>query len=168
MSNRVWLVLLGILFVLGGALTLIHPFPASLTIELFAGWAFLILGGLQIITAIRHRAEGAALWLLLLGGVMALIGVELLRNPLGGLVALTVVVAVSFLISGLFKLFIGRMVQPARLGWGVMLSGAVSALLGVIVLADLSTSAPVLLGVLLGIEMLSTGVTALIMAAALR
>lgn len=168
MSNRVWLIILGILFLLGGVLTLIHPFPASLTIELFAGWAFLILGLLQVVTAIRHRAEGAALWLLLLGGVMALIGIELLRNPLGGLAALTVVVAVSFLISGLFKLFIGRMIQPGRLGWGVMLSGAVSALLGIIVLANLSTAAPVLLGVLLGVELLSTGVTALMLAAALR
>ena len=84
--------------------------------------------------------------LLLLGGIMVLIGVSLLRNPLEGLVALTVVVAVAFVISGLFKLAIGRVLRPARLGWGVMFSGGVSALLGAIVLFNLSASAPVLLG----------------------
>jgi uncharacterized membrane protein HdeD (DUF308 family) len=168
MTNRVWLGLLGGLFLLGGILTLIHPFPASLAINLFAGGVFLILGLLLVITAIRNRATGAGIWLLLLGGIMVLIGVSLLRNPLEGLVALTVVVAVAFVISGLFKLAIGRVLRPARLGWGVMFSGGVSALLGAIVLFNLSASAPVLLGVLLGIEMISTGATALILALSAR
>ena len=166
--NRYWLIILGVLLILGGVLTLIHPFPASLTIEIFAGWAFLVLGILQIVAAFRHRGDGSALWLGLIGALMALIGVELLRDPLAGLVALTAVVAIAFIVSGLIKLALWNGLRGTPFGWGILLSGAVSILLGIMVLTNIPMSAAVLLGTLLGIEMISSGVTTLLLASALR
>lgn len=168
MTDRFWLGLLGALFLLGGIVTLIHPFPASLTITIFAGWVFLVLGVLQIFAAFRDRSTEARIWLVLLGLVMALIGIELLADPMAGLVALTVIVAVGFLISGLVKMIIGRSIGHVGLGWGVLLSGAVSILLGIMVLANIPQSAAVLLGIMLAVELISTGVTALALAASLK
>ena len=168
MTTRFWLGLLGVLFLAGGVLTLLHPFPASLTITLFAGWVFLVLGVLQVVAALRDTASQARLWMALLGVTMGLIGIELLVDPMAGLVALTVIVAVGFILSGLVKMVIGRGIAQAHLGWGVLLSGAVSVLLGIMVLAGIPQSAEVLLGVMLAVELISTGVAALFLAASLR
>ncbi len=168
MTNSTWLIILGLLLAAAGILTLLHPFPASLTVELFAGWSFLVLGVLQIFAAFRAAIVEGRVWLLLIGLAMVVIGVALLRNPFAGLMALTVLIALSFIASGVFKLSVGRTIWGGSHGWAVVLSGVVSVLLGVLVLANIWPSAAVLLGVLLGIELLSNGLTLLVLGLAAK
>lgn len=159
MKISTWLILLGLLLSALGILTLLHPFPASLTVELFAGWVFLILGILQVIAAFRAVTVEGRIWLLLIGLLMVLIGVGLLMNPFAGLVALTVLIAIAFIAGGLFKLTLSRAIGGGGHAWAIGISGVISVVLGVMVLANIWPSAAVLLGVLLGIEMLSSGLT---------
>ncbi len=49
MGKWVFLVLLGIVSIIAGILAILNPFPASFVAVKLAGWAFLIIGGLQII-----------------------------------------------------------------------------------------------------------------------
>ena len=157
MRHSTWLIILGLLLAIAGVLTILHPFPASLTIELFAGWSFLILGVVQMVNAFRARQSDGMIWLLLLGVAMALLGVALLRNPIAGLVGLTVIAAMAFIASGIFKLISGWALERNGLGWGVLLSGVISLALGIMVLVHIMPSAAILLGVLLGIELLTNG-----------
>jgi uncharacterized membrane protein HdeD (DUF308 family) len=158
MKNSVWTLVLGLLMAVAGVLSLLHPFPASLTVEIFVGWSFVILGGLQLLGAFQNAHGSNRLWLLLFAAVTLWIGIAMLDHPLQGLIALTMLIAISLVVSGVAKVLIGWPIRSVGLGGWVILSGVVSALLGVMVMANLLPSALTLLGVLLGIELIFDGV----------
>ena len=161
MKRSIWTLIMGLLMIAAGVLALIHPFPASLAVVVFAAWSFMILGVLQLISAFRDAQGGNRIWLILLALVMIWIGFVLRGNPLEGLVTLTIVVALSFVASGIAKLVVGWSLRSVGLGGWVMLSGLLSVVLGVMFMGNILGAAPWVLGFLLGIELISDGVAAL-------
>ncbi|MBH1974597.1 MAG: DUF308 domain-containing protein [Rhodobacteraceae bacterium] len=161
MKRSIWTLIMGILMIGAGVLALIHPFPASLAVVVFAAWSFMILGVLQLISAFRDAQGGNRIWLILLALVMIWIGFVLRGNPLEGLVTLTIVVALSFVASGIAKLVVGWSLRSVGLGGWVMVSGLLSVVLGVMFMGNILGAAPWVLGFLLGIELISDGVAAL-------
>lgn len=152
---------MGLLMIAAGVLALMNPFPASLAVVVFAAWSFMILGVLQLISAFRDAQGGNRIWLILLALVMIWIGFVLRGNPLEGLVTLTIVVALSFVASGIAKLVVGWSLRSVGLGGWVMVSGLLSVILGVMFMGNILGAAPWVLGFLLGIELISDGVAAL-------
>ena len=164
MGNWMILMVMGVLGVVAGLMALFNPFGASLAATVIAGWSFLILGALQIYEGLRSEGWGGKVWSILMGVVAVFLGVNILGEPLKGMMALTIVVGAMFLASGLFKFIIGWQIQKSELKWAVIISGAVSAVLGFMVLSNIPGSAVVTLGVLLGIELLSSGVSMIALA----
>lgn len=161
MKTSIWTLILGILMIAAGIYALINPFPASLAVTIFAGWSFIILGILQIFAAIRESTGGTRILLIILGIVMAWIGWLILANPIGGLLALTVAVAISFVASGIAKIILGFQAKGSGFGIWIILSGVLSLVLGLMFWGNILGTAPWLLGVLLGIELISDGVAAI-------
>ncbi|QYX57632.1 DUF308 domain-containing protein [Roseovarius sp. SCSIO 43702] len=159
MTPRTLLIILGVLFLLAGLLAVFNPLAASITVEIFAAWAFLILGGLQIAAALR--SDEGRLWAVLMGAVTLVLGILLLIDPLSGLVTLTILAGVAFVISGLFKLMVGFSLDTSGFKALVLISGGISAGLGIVILLGLPGTAAITLGLLLGIELLSNGAAAL-------
>lgn len=154
-----WWVIAGALSVLGGVYAMFNPVAASLTVIVFAGLMFIVLGVVEMITAIQMRAHGGFLWQLALGLLTAIAGYMLLQNPLAGKVALTLVVGAMFAGIGIAKLLVALTIRP-REGWGaIALSGVISLLLAVLIFSDFPQSAATILGILLAVELLSTGFT---------
>lgn len=161
MKRSIWTLIMGILMIAAGIFALLNPFPASLAVVVFAAWSFMILGVLQLISAFRDAEGGSRIWLIILALVMVWIGFVLRGNPLEGLVTLTIVVALSFVASGIAKLVVGWGLRSIGLGGWVMLSGLLSVVLGVMFMGNILGAAPWVLGFLLGIELVSDGVAAL-------
>jgi membrane protein HdeD len=155
------LVVLGVLSLIAGILALLNPFPASLAAVRLASWAFLIFGALQIIDAFSATGWGGKLWSLVLGVVAFLVGIDLLTEPLAGLIKLTMVLGALFLVSGAFKLIVGWRVHRSDVKAAVILSGLASLLIGIIILSNFPASAATSLGIILGIELISNGVSAI-------
>jgi len=167
-SSWVWIALLAVVSLVGGVLALANPFAATLAATLMAGWTFAVLGVIQIVQAFRLRGWGGFVWSLLFGVLTLVVGISLIFNPLSGMVSLTLLVAVLFLVMGVTKVMYGVSLRPIS-GWGwVLVSGLVSLVLGVMILADFPYSATAVLGILLGIELLSNGVLFLLLALGLR
>ncbi len=163
MSNWVFLVILGVISVLAGLFALLNPFPASIAVTQFVGIAFLIIGAGEVIEAFRSESWGGKIWALLLGIVALLVGINLLGEPLRGMITLSMFLAAAFIVSGIFKLIVGWQIHFAQLRFAVLLSGLVSLLIGIIIFANFPASAATSLGLLLGIELLSNGVSAIAM-----
>jgi uncharacterized membrane protein HdeD (DUF308 family) len=150
-----WDVLIGGILVGTGVVVLGDVVAASRISVLFLGWTLVIGGAVGIGTSLMLIGR-AGFWIGMLGGVLALVaGVVFLRNPDATLLALSLAVGAAMLISGITRLAAAVQHREARLV--LLLSGLLSVLLGVLILARWPTSAVWLLGTLLGIQLIVDG-----------
>ena len=159
---------LGVLLILGGLASLAAPFVTTLATNVVVGTLFLVLGGFQVAQSFADRGwSGFALHLF--GGVLyALAGLVLWLNPLAGALALTVVLAALFVADGALKLLSALRVRPAR-GWRWLLgSGLLSLVIGAALWAELPGSAAWAIGVLVGLALMMSGWTFIVLALAAR
>ena len=85
------------------------------------------------------------------------VGLLLLRQPESGLVVFSVLLIVYFMVEGMAKVIFALTIRPFP-NWGWLLgAGIVGILLAVYLWANLSVASEVLLGVLLGIQLLVEG-----------
>jgi uncharacterized membrane protein HdeD (DUF308 family) len=152
-----WYLLEGVLMVVAGLLALVYPYIASVTLVFLLGWILVISGVLQGIGLIGAR-DVPHFWLQLISVVLAiLIGVLLLRNPDAGLLIMTVLLIVFFMVEGISKVIFALNIRPF-MGWvWVFLSGVVGILLGAYLWANMPLSSEWVLGVLLGIQLICEG-----------
>lgn len=163
-----WMAAFAVISLIGGVLALLNPLAATLTATLMAGWAFTFLGALQVIQSFQIKGWGGFIWALLFGLLTLAVGLSLIFDPLAGMISLTILVAVLFLVTGIVKIMLSFSLRPLT-GWGwVLLSGIVSLVLGIMILADILSAATQVLGILLGIELISNGVLFLFTAIGLR
>ncbi|MCZ4287506.1 HdeD family acid-resistance protein [Hoeflea alexandrii] len=163
-----WMAVLAAICIVGGFLALTNPFGATIFAVTLAGWVFLIQGIIQVFHAFRVRDWTGFLWSLGIGVLSLLVGIVLVADPLAGAIPLTLLVAVLFLATGVAKTMFALALRPLD-GWiWVLASGLVSVVLGVMILAGLPATATTILGLLLGIELVSNGVLFLFVALGLR
>ncbi len=156
-----WLIV-GALLIVGGVMALANPFAASLAVELLVGWTFLIAGIALLYAAWTvPAATGGRIWLGIWGLLVFIVGVSLVADPFSGLITLTFLLGLSFAFSGVLRLIVAWRLKQSPLFWIMLLSGALSTLIGFAVLANFQGAAVSLLGFLLAIELLSNGAGAI-------
>jgi uncharacterized membrane protein HdeD (DUF308 family) len=140
-----------------GVLALIYPFIASVAIVYLLAWILIVSGILQGIGLIGAR-HVPHFWLQLISAVLAiLIGLLLLRAPDSGLLLITVLLIVYFMVEGIAKVIFALTIKPFP-NWGWVLgSGVVGILLALILWASMPLSAEWVLGLLLGIQLVCEG-----------
>jgi uncharacterized membrane protein HdeD (DUF308 family) len=154
-----FLLIEGIILVLLGAAAIVIPPIATLAIELVVGWLFLISGivGLVMTFVMRH-APG--FWWSLFSAILAVAaGVVLLGWPVSGVVSLTLLLIVFFIMEGVATIMYALDHKRELSGrWGfVLASGIVDLVLAAIIFAGLPGTAAWAIGLLVGINMLFGG-----------
>ncbi|ODS01843.1 hypothetical protein AUC69_06060 [Methyloceanibacter superfactus] len=152
-----WYLIQGVLLVVAGFLALVYPLIASVAIIYLLAWILIISGVLQGIGLVGAR-HVPHFWLQAISAVLAiLIGFLLLRSPDSGLLVITVLLIVFFMVEGIAKVIFALTIKPFP-NWGWVLgAGVISILLAVILWANMPLSADWLLGVLLGIQLICEG-----------
>lgn len=152
-----WYLVQGVLMIAAGVLALVYPFIASVAIIYLLGWILIVSGVLQGIGLIGAR-DVPHYWLQLISAVLAiLIGLLLLRQPDSGLLIMTVLLIVYFMVEGIAKTIFALTIRPFP-NWGWVLgSGLVGILLALILWANMPLSSEWVLGVLLGIQLVCEG-----------
>ena len=153
-NHLLWL---GIAITVLGAVALVFPMLSTLVAALFVGWIFLISGGFMFAGSFSIHGTGPFFGALLLSLLSLAAGVFLLFNPLAGAIALTLILGVIFVFQGAFEIFFAFETRPHR-GWvGMLISGLASVALAVLIAAGWPAISLVALGILLGVNLLSTG-----------
>ena len=163
-----WSIALGVLMIIAGIIAMFSPWEAGLVITIVVGWSAIFNGVAQIIFGLRTHGGWHVLLEVLLGIIYIIAGVYLLMHPIGGLLALTLILASFLLIYGVFALVLAFQIKP-RGGWGwVLFDGIITILLGILIWAHWPFNSDWVVGTLFGISIFMSGVTRLMMSLALQ
>ena len=165
-ANR--LLWLGLAMTTLGIAAIAFPMFSTLVAALLVGWAFLVSGALTFFGSFSIHGTGPFFGALLLSLISLSAGSFLLFNPLAGAVALTLLVGVIFALQGAFELVFALEVRP-HLGWlGMLVSGIASVILSLVIAAGWPAISTIALGILLGVNFVSTGIAYVIVSRTMR
>ena len=154
-TGGVWLRRTGALLVAAGALTIILAgFTTFFTIAALG--IALLVGGVVHAGACFGVKKWSGFFVGLVVSILYVIaGVLVLSNPVPTAVALTLLMVMYFMVTGVFKILASAIIQFPKWGY-VLIGGLVNIAFGALVLARIQTASFWLLGLLIGVEMLIT------------
>ena len=158
-ENWKWFVFQGVVMLILGCLAVAEPVIASVAVDIYIGWLFLFGGVLGLVAMFSARDASAFFWMLLTAALSLAVGIMLIWKPAEGTVSLTVVLTAFFIAEGAFQIAASlsyRDIMPGSWGW--LLASGISDL----VLAGLNIyfwpeSASWTLGLIVGINLITTG-----------
>jgi uncharacterized membrane protein HdeD (DUF308 family) len=162
-----WFLALGIALVVLGVSCVAFNVIATVTTVLVFGWLLLVSGVFQLGYAFQIRTWSGTLLNLLSALFRGFTGFLLIRYPLMGAEALTVVLAAFLIVTGLFRAIASPMLKFPRWGWAVF-SGAITAVLGFILLAQMPVSGIWFIGFAIGVDLIFDGIATLWLATAVH
>ena len=163
-DNWGWFLTLGIVLVVAGIAAIMFPLVSTIAAKIALGWIFLAAGIVMIIHAFSIQKWGGFLMELLLGVLYLFAGGWLAFFPFTGIVTLTILLAALFLAEGVVEVIMGFRVRPHE-GWGwLVFSGLIAVAVGLLIAAELPSSAVWAIGLLVGVNLLSTGISFIVLA----
>jgi uncharacterized membrane protein HdeD (DUF308 family) len=161
-----WFLALGIALTLCGIVALGDTFVATI-------FSVAVIGWILIFSAIFHaihwfRGREARHYLVLFGSIINfVVGLILVLDPAAGALTLTLVLAAFFLIVGGMHLFTAISSEIPHRGWAI-LDGAISVLLGLLLLIHWPVSALWFIGFAVGVALIFRGWAWIMLALMLR
>ena len=155
--HSLWYLVQAGLMILAGVLALVYPVVSSFAAVVLLGCVLIASGIVQGISLIGAR-DVPHFWLQLVSVVISVIvGMLLIGHRGAGLLALTLLLLVYFMVEGISKVIFSLSIRPLP-NWGwVLASGIVTILIAFYLWASLPVTAVWLLGVLLGIQLICEG-----------
>jgi uncharacterized membrane protein HdeD (DUF308 family) len=130
-----WIVALGIIYVIVGLVALGSVAIATAASVLVVGIMMVVAGIVEVLNAFQVRTWSKfALWLLL-GALYIFASLITFQNPLLAAVLLTFILGVALVISGVMRLIIAFSMKESTPWTWVALSGAITVILGLVILA---------------------------------
>ncbi len=156
-----WSIGLSILMIIAGILAIVIPPVAGLAVLLVVSWLLMFSGAAHLVLAWHIRAAGGLFWELLLGILYLGVGIYALLHPVAGLASLTLLLAAYLFVEGVLELVLSFRMRPMRgTGW-LLFDGVVTLILGILIWRTWPSSTEWVIGTLLGISMLFSGVSRL-------
>lgn len=156
-EHRTWFMVVGVCLIILGIVAIVFPFATTIAVKTFLGWIFLIGGFVQVFHAFSTQRWSAFFLDLLVGALYLVAGGWLAFFPLTGIVTLTLFLAAMFIAQGVLEFVMGFRLRPQE-GWGwVLVSGLIAFAVGALIFAQLPSSAVWAIGLLVGINMISSG-----------
>src|SRR5271166_2790359 len=160
----------GVALIVLGVLAIAAPYFATIAVDIFIGWLFLIAGLVGLVAMFYADDIAAFLWTLVTAALSLCLGVLLLYKPGAGAATLTLALTAFFAAEGVFQILTSlayRKALPGAWFW-LLASGVCDLLLVAIIVASWPLSAAWTLGLLAGVNLLTSGVAIVMMAMAAR
>ncbi|MCX5494081.1 HdeD family acid-resistance protein [Kaistia dalseonensis] len=153
-----WIVALGAIYAVAGLLALGSVITATVVSVYFIGIMMIVAGAAEVVSSFQIKTWGRFLFWLVLGALYIVAGFIAFTNPLLTAAGLTLVLGAALLVSGLVRIFLGFGMKHGTPWIWVVISGAITLLLGLIILAHWPVSSLSVLGIFLGVDLLMAGI----------
>jgi uncharacterized membrane protein HdeD (DUF308 family) len=138
-----WIVALGVVYLLAGFIAL--------------GVMMIIAGAAEVFSAFQIKSWGKFLLWVLLGVLYIIAGFVTFENPLLAAALLTLILGASLVASGIMRIVLAFSMKRETPWIWVLLSGVITLLLGLLILAHWPVSSLYILGMFLGIDLIMAG-----------
>lgn len=163
-----WSIALAILMILAGILAICAPLMAGVVLTFVIAWTAIFNGAALVVYAFRAHSGGRTVLEILLGLLYIVAGVYILMHPQRGLLALTLIIACFLLVYGVFALVLAFQLRPIS-GWGwVLFDAIVTILLGALIWKHWPYNSEWIIGTLVGISFIMSGVSRLMLSMSVR
>jgi uncharacterized membrane protein HdeD (DUF308 family) len=152
-----WIIALGVVYVIAGLIALGSVVFATVVTVYVVGFMMLIAGVAEVINAFQVKSWGRFLFWLLLGALYIVAGFATFENPLLAAAALTLLLGAALVVSGVMRIILAFSLQAEAPWIWVAVSGVITLILGLIILAHWPVSGLYILGIFLGVDLVIAG-----------
>ena len=166
-KNWRWVLASGMAFVMLGALALAFSVMTTLASVFVLGWILAFAGIFEAVHAFKLPRWSGVLSELLAAILYVVVGVLMIVRPAAGALSLTLLIGAFFLVGGIFRIVAAAVMRPPNWGW-LLVSGIVTLLLGLLIVAEWPASGLWIIGMFLGIDLIFSGISLTMFAFGLR
>ena len=152
-----WIVGLGIVYLIAGVIALGSVVFATVVTVFVVGVMMLISGIAEVINAFQVKSWGKFLLWVLLGLLYIAAGFLTFETPLLAAAFLTLFLGFFLIASGVMRIVLGFSMRDGMPWVGVVLSGVITLLLGIVIVIHWPVSGLYILGLFLAIDLIIAG-----------
>ena len=162
-----WFIGLGILLMVLGAICIVKAHTATMFSILALGWVLVISAVFWFIGSFQTWGWSGFFIYLLNALISGVVGYLLIRHPDAGAVGVTMVLAILFIVGGLFRTAGASVIRFPWWGWTAF-AGLISIGLGVYLLAIWATASTFFVGIAIGVDLIFDSAGLIAFAAAIH
>ena len=159
---------MAVVFIILGIFAIAEPEVAGLAVAILVGWVLIFGGAAHVIAAFSGGGAGRVIWQVILGIIYIVGGVYFLTHPLLGLGTLTLFLAGIILAEAALEFAAYFRTRSASGSGWLLVNGLITLLLGALIWVHWPSSSVWAIGTLVGINLLMTGFSRLMLGMAAR
>ncbi len=163
-----WSILCGVGFIILGVLAVGSPALAAVAVNAVIAWLIVLAGMVHLSLAFYAHRAGSVLWKLLVGLAYIFFGIYLIAHPALGVASLTLVLALLFLVEGIFDIALFFQMRAIGGSSWILVDGIITLALGLMIYLRWPSSSNWAIGTLVGVSLIISGVTRLMLSLAVR
>ncbi len=163
-----WSIVLSILMIAAGVLAIFAPGIAGVAVTVLLGWLLVASGVLHLGFAWRAGHASAVVWEILMGILYGGIGLYLVAQPVAGLTSLTLAIAIYLVVESVLEVVLAFQLRPLPGSGWLLFDAVVTLVLAALIGSRWPVSSVWAVGTLVGVSMLWSGITRLILSVAVR
>lgn len=149
----------GVILSILGVIAIAAPNSTTLFAETWIAVILIFAGFTKLVYATQTRHQGGFIWKLLLSGLYIATGIMLFVYPFTGILTLTLLLGSFLLAEGTFELILAFKLRPQDNWTWILGDGIITLVLGAMIWFQWPFNAPWLLGTLVGVSVIFTGVS---------
>ncbi|MEH2162501.1 MAG: HdeD family acid-resistance protein [Nostoc sp.] len=149
----------GVLLSIVGVIAIAVPNFTTLFAETWIAAILIFAGFTKLVYATQTRDRGGFIWKLLLSGLYIATGIMLFVYPFTGILTLTLLLGTFLLTEGTFELILAFQLRPQQNWTWILSNGIITLVLGAMIWFQWPFNAPWLLGTLVGISIIFSGIS---------
>jgi len=163
-----WSIGLSVLMIVAGILAIASPLAAGIAVNVLIAWLLVFSGCVHLVFSWYTRTTGGFLWELLVGILYILIGGYLLVHPVAALMSLTIALAIYLFLEAILEFALGFKLRPLPGSNWLLFDGVITLILALMIWRTWPSSSAWVIGTLVGISMLFSGTSRLMLSLAAR
>jgi uncharacterized membrane protein HdeD (DUF308 family) len=154
--------------VLAGIFAIVIPPVAGIAVAVLVAWLLLFSGVAHLVLAWHLRTAGGFVWEFLLGILYIIVGTSILIHPVAGLASLTLALAIYLLAKSIVELVLSFRLRPLPGSNWLLVDSIVTFILAIMIWRSWPSSTEWVIGTLVGISILFSGMSRLMISLAAR